>query len=131
MNGARGREWASWRSNGDTARMQVAVLDDYQRRAEQLADWASLRPDVDVSFFHEPLPDPADPYRATPNAARVLELAAQEARATGKPSFDAEDLLVATLHEANGAGSEALRALGITEARLRREIAGTKRPSEH
>jgi len=70
-------------------------------------------------------------YRATPNAARVLELAAQEARATGKPSFDAEDLLVATLREANGAGSEALRALGITEARLRREIAGTKRPSEH
>lgn len=35
--------------------MQVAVLDDYQRRAEQLADWASLRPDVDVSFFHEPI----------------------------------------------------------------------------
>jgi len=79
----------------------------------------------------EPLPDPADPYRATANAARVLELAAQDARASGKPSFDAEDLLVATLHEANGAGSEALRALGITEARLRREIAGTKRPSEH
>src|SRR5690349_2845118 len=35
--------------------MRVAVLDDYQRRAEQFADWGSLGPDAAVSFFHEPI----------------------------------------------------------------------------
>ena len=35
--------------------MRVAVLDDYQRRARQFADWDSLGPDVDVSFFHSPI----------------------------------------------------------------------------
>jgi phosphoglycerate dehydrogenase-like enzyme len=34
---------------------RVAVLDDYQGRARELANWGSLGPDVDVSFFHEPL----------------------------------------------------------------------------
>jgi ATP-dependent Clp protease ATP-binding subunit ClpA len=79
----------------------------------------------------EPLPHPAEPYRATPNATKLLELAGQDARANGKASFDAEDLLLATVREANGVGGQALRSLGITEARLRREIAATKRPSEH
>ena len=31
---------------------RVAVLDDYQRRASGLADWASLGPEVEVVFFH-------------------------------------------------------------------------------
>jgi phosphoglycerate dehydrogenase-like enzyme len=35
--------------------MRVAVLDDYQRRAAQLADWDSLGSDVAVSFFHAPI----------------------------------------------------------------------------
>ena len=35
--------------------MRVAVLDDYQRRAEQFADWESLGRDVVVSFFHAPI----------------------------------------------------------------------------
>jgi phosphoglycerate dehydrogenase-like enzyme len=39
----------------DTAPMRVAVLDDYQRRAEQFADWDSLGPDAAVSFFHSPI----------------------------------------------------------------------------
>jgi phosphoglycerate dehydrogenase-like enzyme len=34
----------------------VAVLDDYQRRAVGLADWESLGPEVNVAFFHEPIP---------------------------------------------------------------------------
>lgn len=34
---------------------RVAVLDDYQRRAAGYADWASLGPDVEVVFFHEPI----------------------------------------------------------------------------
>lgn len=38
--------------------MRVAVLDDYQRRAVQFADWDSLGPDVDVSFFHAPIERP-------------------------------------------------------------------------
>lgn len=34
---------------------RVAVLDDYQRLACGYADWASLGPDVEVAFFHEPI----------------------------------------------------------------------------
>jgi phosphoglycerate dehydrogenase-like enzyme len=33
--------------------IRVAVLDDYQRRASEFADWRSLGPGVDVVFFHE------------------------------------------------------------------------------
>jgi phosphoglycerate dehydrogenase-like enzyme len=33
--------------------MRVAVLDDYQRRAAELADWGSLGAGVDVTFFAE------------------------------------------------------------------------------
>jgi phosphoglycerate dehydrogenase-like enzyme len=33
----------------------VAVLDDYQGRAPEYADWESLGPDVDVTFFREPI----------------------------------------------------------------------------
>ena len=33
--------------------MRVAVLDDYQRRAKDFADWGSLGPEVEVSFFGE------------------------------------------------------------------------------
>lgn len=39
--------------------MRVAVLDDYQRRAAQFADWDSLGSDVTVSFFHAPI-EPAE-----------------------------------------------------------------------
>ena len=34
---------------------RVAVLDDYQRRAHQFADWDSLGPGVEVVYFHEPI----------------------------------------------------------------------------
>jgi phosphoglycerate dehydrogenase-like enzyme len=34
---------------------RVVVLDDYQGRAHEFGDWASLGDDVDVSFFHAPL----------------------------------------------------------------------------
>jgi len=37
--------------------MNVAVLDDYQGVARQLADWASLGNNVSVRFFHEHLED--------------------------------------------------------------------------
>lgn len=35
--------------------VKVAVLDDYQRVAEGYADWSSLRPDAEVTFFHDHL----------------------------------------------------------------------------
>lgn len=38
--------------------VRVAVLDDYQRVAATFADWSSLGPDVEVSYFHEHLGDP-------------------------------------------------------------------------
>jgi phosphoglycerate dehydrogenase-like enzyme len=34
---------------------RVAVLDDYQGRAHELADWSSLGSEVEVSFFHAPI----------------------------------------------------------------------------
>jgi phosphoglycerate dehydrogenase-like enzyme len=34
---------------------RVAVLDDYQHRAHELADWSSLGGEVAVSFFHDPM----------------------------------------------------------------------------
>ncbi len=36
--------------------LRVAVLDDYQGRAHEYADWGSLGPEVEVEFFHEPIP---------------------------------------------------------------------------
>ena len=42
---------------------QVAVLDDYQRRAAGYADWDALGPNVEVAFFHEPIPPAELPAR--------------------------------------------------------------------
>jgi len=36
--------------------IRVAVLDDYQGRAPELADWGSLGPEADVVFFRQPIP---------------------------------------------------------------------------
>jgi len=38
--------------------IRVAVLDDYQRRAHEWADWSSLGDDVEVEFFAEPIAQP-------------------------------------------------------------------------
>jgi phosphoglycerate dehydrogenase-like enzyme len=35
--------------------IRVAVLDDYQGRAHEFADWRSLGPDVHVEFLHDPV----------------------------------------------------------------------------
>lgn len=35
---------------------RVAVLDDYQGRAHEYADWNSLADEIEVSFFHAPIP---------------------------------------------------------------------------
>jgi phosphoglycerate dehydrogenase-like enzyme len=35
--------------------VRIAVLDDYQRRAREFADWESLGPRAEVTFFHEPI----------------------------------------------------------------------------
>ena len=51
---------------------RVAVLDDYQQRADGYADWASLGPDVTVSFFSEPIG--ADALAATLADFEVLVL---------------------------------------------------------
>lgn len=50
----------------------VAVLDDYQQRADGYADWASLGPDVQVTFFHETIR--ADELAATLAGFEVLVL---------------------------------------------------------
>ena len=46
----------------DTARvLRIAVLDDYQRRAREFADWDSLGEQAQVTYFHEPIEPAALP----------------------------------------------------------------------
>ena len=45
---------------GDTPGVvRIAVLDDYQRRAQEFADWGSLGPEVEVQYFHEAIDESA------------------------------------------------------------------------
>ena len=37
--------------------MDVAILDDYQAVAEQMADWSQLPPGINVQFFHDHIAD--------------------------------------------------------------------------
>ncbi len=37
--------------------MDVAILDDYQAVAQQMADWSQLPPDINVQFFHDHIAD--------------------------------------------------------------------------
>ena len=37
--------------------MDVAILDDYQAVAEQMADWSQLPPNINVRFFHDHIAD--------------------------------------------------------------------------
>jgi phosphoglycerate dehydrogenase-like enzyme len=39
--------------------MKIAVVDDYQRIAHEMADWSRLKADHEVTFFHEPIGDRA------------------------------------------------------------------------
>jgi phosphoglycerate dehydrogenase-like enzyme len=52
--------------------MKVAVLDDYQRRAREFADWGSLGADLEVDFFHEPIAPSALPDTLAPYEGLVL-----------------------------------------------------------
>jgi phosphoglycerate dehydrogenase-like enzyme len=40
--------------------IKVAVLDDYQRVAREMADWSALEHRADVTFFHDHLSDPQE-----------------------------------------------------------------------
>ena len=39
--------------------MNIAILDDYQAIAGQMADWSQLPPGMDLKFFHDHLSDEA------------------------------------------------------------------------
>lgn len=43
--------------------VRVAVLDDYQRVARDMADWTSLGPGVSIQFFQQPIPTGELPSR--------------------------------------------------------------------
>ena len=62
----------------------VAVLDDYQRRAAQFADWGSLGDGIQVDFIHEPIPVERLPERLA--GYEVLVLMRERTR------FDADTL---------------------------------------
>jgi phosphoglycerate dehydrogenase-like enzyme len=57
---------------------RVAILDDYQGRAHEFADWSSLGADVDVRFFREPIPQAELP--AVLNDFEVLVLMRERTR---------------------------------------------------
>jgi phosphoglycerate dehydrogenase-like enzyme len=42
-----------------SARMQIAILDDYQNAALQLADWSSVRRHADITVFNDHIADPS------------------------------------------------------------------------
>jgi len=44
--------------------LRIAILDDYQRVALQMADWNRLGPDVEIVPFHKHLADPGEAARA-------------------------------------------------------------------
>jgi phosphoglycerate dehydrogenase-like enzyme len=52
--------------------LRVAVLDDYQGRAHEYADWGSLGPDAEVEFFHEAIPSERLPTALAGFQALVL-----------------------------------------------------------
>ncbi|ACA14896.1 D-isomer specific 2-hydroxyacid dehydrogenase NAD-binding [Methylobacterium sp. 4-46] len=52
--------------------IRVAVLDDYQRAAAGLADWAGLGPGIAVDFLHEPVPRAEAAARLAPYAVLCL-----------------------------------------------------------
>jgi phosphoglycerate dehydrogenase-like enzyme len=52
--------------------IHVAVLDDYQRRAHEWADWSSLGEDVEVEFFAEPMQPDELPGELAPFQVLVL-----------------------------------------------------------
>jgi phosphoglycerate dehydrogenase-like enzyme len=52
--------------------MRIAALDDYHRRADSYADWASLEPKAQVDFFHEPIPRERLPEVLAPYDGLVL-----------------------------------------------------------
>ena len=47
--------------------MKIAVTDDYQKIAREMADWSRLEADHEVTFFHEPLGDRQDAVAALRN----------------------------------------------------------------
>ncbi|GJD65341.1 D-2-hydroxyacid dehydrogenase family protein [Methylobacterium frigidaeris] len=52
--------------------IRVAVLDDYQGVAAQLAEWGSLGPEVAVEFFREPIPRAEAAARLAPYTVLCL-----------------------------------------------------------
>ena len=44
--------------------VKVAILDDYQNVALQMADWSPVAKDVEIEVFHRPLGDEAGVIRA-------------------------------------------------------------------
>ena len=49
--------------------MKVAILDDYQNVALQLADWSAVRQHAEITVFNDHLADPALASRLVPAVA--------------------------------------------------------------
>lgn len=95
--------------------MRVALLDDYQDVAREMADWAALGPDFDVRAFHEHIADEA----ALIEQLRDFEVVMAMRERTALPRSVLELLpklrLIVTAGMRNAAiDMEAARELGIT-----------------
>ena len=54
----------------ETVHMDVAILDDYQAVAEQMADWSQLPSNINVRFFHDHI---AAEEEAVPKVSHAYE----------------------------------------------------------
>lgn len=95
---------------------RVAVLDDYARRAATFADWDSLGDGVEVTYFHDPIPE--DRLATTLAEFEVLVLMRERTPLPRSVLERLENLrLVVTTGMVNASvDSEYLRAKGVVMA---------------
>ena len=111
--------------------MRVAVLDDYQGRAKEFADWGSLGPEVEVSFFREPI-DP-DSLGATLSGFEVLVLMRERTAfpRTVLQQLPALSLLITTGMRNASVDVEYLRERGVVACRMTLRVGPNPRRAEH
>ncbi|ACL56926.1 D-2-hydroxyacid dehydrogenase family protein [Methylobacterium nodulans] len=101
------------------APIRVAVLDDYQRAAMGLADWASLGPEVAVDVFDRPVPRAEAAARLAPYAVLCLMRERMPLEAELVSALPNLRLVVFTGGRTHSLDVAALAAAGVTVCHTR------------
>lgn len=99
--------------------IRVAVLDDYQRAAAGLADWAALGPEVAVDFLDRPVPPDEAAERLAPYAVLCLMRERMPLPAGLIAALPNLRLVVFTGARTHSIAFEALARAGITACHTR------------